>query len=93
MEAAFINNNFLDGLSLKEVMETFFSSNSLDSVKSRFFYVFQCWVTKDCNYKAEISDKEIALFFDQLTNLVAAAYIIHQANRVSITKQEGESHE
>ena len=43
--------------------------------------------------QSELSDEEVALFFDQLMDLVAAAYILHQANRASPNQQEGNDHE
>lgn len=70
----------------------FFSKYSLSATRYFLFRIFQCWGTNECRIKAEISDKEVALFFDQLTDLVAAAYILHQANRVSTNEQEGIKH-
>lgn len=93
MEAVYLNKNFPSDLSLKEVMTAFFKGNSPESAKVLFWKMFQCWVTRDCNLKADVSDEELALFFDQLIDLVAAAHILHQANRVSPTGQEGLSHE
>jgi type II secretory pathway component PulF len=93
MEAVFTNNNFTSGLSLNGVIKTFFTANTPESVKYRFWKLFQCWVTKECNIKTEISDEEIALFFDQLNNLVAAAYTVHQANGASPNLQEGKGHD
>ncbi len=93
MEAVIIKHNFSAGLTLKEVMTTFFRDNTPDSTKVLFWKFFQCWVTRDCKIKAEISDEEIALFFDQLIDLVAAAYIVHQANRVHLENEEGNVHE
>jgi len=89
MEAVLTNSNVTYNLPFKKVTEAFFCDNTPESVKDLFFKMFQCWVVKDCNLKAEISDEEVALFFDQLIDLVAAAYIVHQANRVSLTGQEG----
>lgn len=66
----------------------FFKRNTPESVRVLFWKMFQCWVTKDCNLKAEISDEEVALFFDQLIDLVAAAYSLRQANR-ALPRQEG----
>jgi hypothetical protein len=89
MEALIINHNFKANISLKEVMSTFFREYDPETTKLMFWKFFQCWVTKDCSIKGELSDKEVALFFDQLMDLVAAAYILHQANRVSKDQQEG----
>jgi len=91
MEAVYINKNFPSVLPMEEVLNTFFSENTPESAKNFFWKMFQCWVIKDCNIKAEISDEEVALFFDQLIDLVAAAYIIHQANGAANRNQEGEN--
>jgi hypothetical protein len=93
MEAVNHNIQSCHDLPLKKVTEIFFSKHSLDSAKYMFFKFFQCWSLKDCKIKAEISDEEVALFFDQLTDLVAAAYILHQANGASDNQQEGGPHD
>jgi len=93
MEALIINHNFKATTSLKEVMSTFFRTNDPETTRVLFFKFFQCWVTKDCSIKAELSDEEVALFFDQLIDLVAAAYIVHQANGALNNPQEGNGHE
>jgi hypothetical protein len=93
MEAAYTNKNFTSVLSLKEVMVTFFKENTPDTVQSLFWKVFQCWVIKDCKIKAEISDEELALFFDQLNEVIAAAYIVHQEQAVLPISQGGNSHD
>lgn len=93
MEAVFTHKHFTDDLPLGEVLDNFFKGNTPESSRVFFWKVFQCWTLKDCNIKAEISDEEVALFFDQLIDLVAAAYILHQANRVPQTGQEGSEHE
>jgi hypothetical protein len=93
MEAVILNKNLSSVLPFDQVVKAFFNDNTPNSAKTFFWKMFQCWVIKDCNIKAEISDEEVALFFDQLIDLVAAAYIVHQANRVSETKQEGSGHE
>jgi len=92
MEATITKYNFTAVLPLKEVMANFFKANTPESVKVLFWKFFQCWVTKDCNIKAELSDEEVALFLDQLIDLVAAAYIVHQANG-ALNPQEGKGHE
>lgn len=74
-------------------MKTFFGEHTPESAQVLFWKFFQCWVTRDCNIKADLSDEEVALFFDQLMDLVAAAYILHQANGALENKQEGEGHE
>jgi hypothetical protein len=80
MEATVIKNYLTSDLLLEEVMAIFFKVNTPESVKVLFWKMFQCWVTRDCKIKADLSDEEIALFFDQLIDLVAAAHILHQAN-------------
>jgi hypothetical protein len=93
MEAVIIKYNFRASLSLKEVMSKFFDDHTPESTKVLFWKFFQCWVTRECNIKADLSDEEVALFFDQLMDLVAAAYILHQANGVSKNPQEGKENE
>jgi hypothetical protein len=66
MEAVIVNTNFTSAVPLKKVMDAFFKANTPDSVQELFWRMFQCWVTRDCNIKAEISDEEVALFFDRL---------------------------
>jgi hypothetical protein len=74
-------------------MDIFFKANTPDSVRDFFWKVFQCWVTKDCNIKGEITDEEVALLLDQLTDLVAAAFIVHQAHRALQLRQGGAGHD
>ena len=93
MEAVITKQNFTSALPLKEVLTKFFDDHTPESANVLFWKFFQCWVTRDCNIKADLSDEEVALFFDQLMDLVAAAYILHQANGVSFNPQEGESHD
>ena len=91
MEAVFTHKHFKTDLPLGEVLDNFFKGNTPESARVFFWKVFQCWALKDCNIKAEISDAEIALFFDQLIDLVAAAYIVHQANGASNKPQGGDN--
>lgn len=93
MEPEKINLNVTSDLSFNDAVKTFFKDNTPDSVKVLFWKLFQCWVTRDCNVKADLSDQEIALFFDQLIDLVAAAHIVHQANRALDAGQEGNVNE
>jgi hypothetical protein len=83
MEAALIKNNLSSGRSLKEVMSDFFNAHTPDSVQVLFWKFFQCWTKKECKDLSDLTDKDVALFFDQLIDLVAAAHIEHEANRVS----------
>lgn len=84
---------FLSNRPLPEVLEVFFAEHTPDSSWAFFFKVLQCWALKDCKIKAEISDEEIALFFDQLIDLVGAAYAVHQANMVAVSRAGGERDE
>jgi hypothetical protein len=93
MEAVIAKQDFTSALPLKDVLTKFFDDHTPESTNVLFWKFFQCWVTRECNIKADLSDEEIALFFDQLMDLVAAAYILHQANRVLPTEQEGSGHE
>ena len=89
MEAVIIKHSFTAGSTLKEAMLAYFKANTPETTTVLFWKFFQCWVTRDCKFRAEITDEEVALFFDQLIDLVAAAHILHQANRVSENKQLG----
>ena len=92
MEAILTNNSFSSGPPLKEAMASFFRKHSPDSAKLLFWKIFQCWALKDCAVKAEVSDEEIALFFDQLNELVDAAYIEHQASESNPKFREDPDH-
>lgn len=89
MEAEFIYKKLYPQQPFKDVLEVFFSEYSPQTTHFLFLKIFQCWGINKCTLKSEISDEEIALFFDQLIDLVAAAHIEHQANRVSHNKQHG----
>lgn len=90
MEAAFINKDPSFARPFTEAAATFFKSNTPDSVKVFCWQLFKCWATKDCKEITDLSDEEVALFFDQLIDLVAAAHIEHQANGASaLNSKEG----
>jgi hypothetical protein len=91
MEAVHINNNF-SNQPWRKVLGTFFDQNSPESVQLLFWKMFQCWVTKDCTLKGEVSDEEVALVFDQLVELVAAAYSVHQSGGSAADAAGGEGH-
>jgi len=93
MEAVNTYNNIESSSLIRRVLTNFFNLNSTESSRIIFWKIFQCWTIKDCKVKAEISDEEVALFFDQLIDLVAAAYILHEANKAPKTEQEGNQHE
>lgn len=90
---AILNNNFSSGPPLHEVMAAFFKHHTPDSAKLLFWKVFQCWALKDCTVKAEVTDQEIALFFDQLTELVDAAYLEHRASETNPSSPKESDHE
>jgi len=73
-------------------MANFFRKHSPDSAKFLFWKVFQCWALKDCRIKAEVSDEELALFFDHLNELVDAAYFEHQASEPNPKSLEDSDH-
>ena len=73
-------------------MANFFKKHSPESAKFLFWKVFQCWALKDCTIKAEVSDEEVAFFFDQLNELVDAAYLEHQASAINAKGPEGSDH-
>jgi hypothetical protein len=83
MEAAYFNKNLTSYLSMEEAMLVFFKENTVESVQVLFWKFFQCWVTRECKLISDLSDNEIAHFFDQLIDLIAAAHMLHEANRVS----------
>ena len=93
MEAVTINNNFTAGLTLKKALTAYFKNHTPESTRVLFWKFFQCWVTRDCKLKADLSDEEIALFFDQLIDLVTAAHTAHQADRAENETNEREDHE
>ncbi|HVX00178.1 MAG TPA: hypothetical protein VHA52_07075 [Candidatus Babeliaceae bacterium] len=87
-EAAFIKKTISE-VPFDQVLHEFFSNNTPDSVYLITFSIFQCWVLNACKIKAGIPDEDVALLIDQLNSLVAAAYILHQGNRVQATLQKG----
>jgi hypothetical protein len=88
---AITNNNSLSSkATFSEVVANFFKCHTLDSAYMFKWKIFQCWTLNDCDITSDIPNEEIALFLDQLTDLVAAAYILHQANRVPNAGQQGE---
>ena len=82
MKAVFIVKEFTSELSFQEVAKTFFRQHSAESVQVWVWKFFQCWINRDCEILSDLTNKEVALFLDQLVDLVAAAQILHEANRV-----------
>ena len=81
MEAA-AQNIISDPRPIQLVLEKFFSTNSEESTREIFWYLFKAWVSQPED-KQYYSNQEIALFFDQLLELVAAAYTLHQSHRAN----------
>ena len=93
MEAVIIQPNFTSSLTFKQVMEKFFKAHTPEETKVLFWKFFQCWVTRDCNIKADLSDEEIAKFFDHLIDLITATHQLHEANAAIPGLQEGDDRE
>jgi len=92
MGAAVNKRNLTTSSTIHSGVAMFFKEHTPDSAKVMFWKLFQCWATKECTLKAEVTDEEVALFFDQLTELVTAAYSFHLANSDSVDMQKGEGH-
>jgi hypothetical protein len=73
MEAVVRKHDFT-GMGLEGAVAGFFGVNSLEGSKVLFWTFFQCWVTRECKLKADLSDEEVALFFDQLLELLTVLY-------------------
>lgn len=84
------HNSLASEPALTEAVTNFFSAHTPDTAKVLTWKIFQCWTLKDCEITSEIPKEKIALFLDQLNDLVAAAYILHQANRASSAGQQGD---
>lgn len=89
MKTALLNMDCSSGLPLEKVLDAFFSTNPPDRVKFLFWKLFQCYVLKDCVIKAEVPEKDVALFYDQLTDLVTAVYLLHMKNNNDSQSKEG----
>jgi hypothetical protein len=67
--------------SLLEAMNLFFNNRSFGTTQNIFFKLFQCWGIKECDEVVNLSNEEVALFLDDLLNLVSISYIAYQANK------------
>ncbi|WP_426671982.1 hypothetical protein ACPPVU_12175 [Mucilaginibacter sp. McL0603] len=83
MEAVIMKSYCPSDLPPEEVIDLFFRNYSSETMWVNTFYLFKCWTTNSCGLKEKLPNEELALFLDQLIDLVAAAYTLHQANRVS----------
>ena len=72
-------------LRLSASLNVFFSTNSPEMVNYLTFLIFQCWCLNDCKIKAEVTDKDLAEFLDQLNDLVRSVYRYHQRDRYGKT--------
>lgn len=79
--------------SLMKATALFFKERSFGETQNIFFKLFQCWGLKDCQKRIDLTNTEVALFYDQLIGIVTAAYLLHQANRVFQTGQEEIDHD
>jgi len=78
--------------SLEKVIGEFFIAWPLDLVKGNFFYLFKAVATHPVE-QPELPIDELALFLDQLTDLLSAAYELRQASRATgPAKPEGGNH-
>lgn len=84
-----LNKKASPEIPFNKVLDEFFANNTPESAYAILFKIFQCWVVNGCKIKAGIPDEDMALFLDQLNSLVAAAFIVHQGNRVPATLQKG----
>lgn len=89
MEAVYTPNSFSSPTPFNQVLADFFKGHTPESTQVLLWQMFQCWALKDCKLEVEVTDEEVAAFFDQLIDLVAGAYIVHQANSVSGRVKEG----
>ena len=67
--------------SLMTATETFFKNRTFGETQNTFFKLFQCWGTKECDKRFELSNIEVASFYDQLGEIVKEAYLFYQSSR------------
>ncbi|MDB5145960.1 MAG: hypothetical protein JWQ66_4675 [Mucilaginibacter sp.] len=75
----------------EKALTAFFRTNTPQTAGETLWHLFKAWASQP-NHKKQHTDKDLALFLDQLIALVAAAHQLHQTNRASITPQEGTPH-
>jgi hypothetical protein len=92
MEAVFKNLDNVNAGSPCDVVKKFFRMYSRELSTETLWYVFKAWVSSPGANRAQFSNEEMALFLDQLIDLVAAAYQLHQTNRVC-GDVEGDGHD
>jgi len=78
------------GTGLLKATELFFKTRTFGETKDTFFKLFQCWGIKECYKRIDLTNAEVALFYDQLLNLVGQAYITFHADKPALDGEEGE---
>ena len=91
MEAVINQSYYPPDLPPERVIALFFQSYSSEDTREHAFHLFKCWVSNSCELKENIPNQELALFLDQLIDLVAATFTLHQANRVSNNPEESKN--
>lgn len=69
---------------LMTATEMFFKSRGYATTQDTFFRLFRCWSANECKLKADITAQELILLRDDLLSLVAATYLVYQANLRSV---------
>jgi hypothetical protein len=76
-----------------QAVEAFFGSNTPESARDTLWYLFKAWVNSPGTNRARYTDEDIALFLDQLIDLVGASFQLHQTNRVPVNPPEEHGHD
>ena len=56
----------ISGARLLKATESFFKDRTFGETQAIFFKLFQCWGIKECNKRIDLTNVEVALFYDQL---------------------------
>jgi len=70
--------HYSESTMLTKALNTYFRANSPELVKYFTLMIFQCWSLNECKIRSEVSDKDFALFLDELNELVEAAHRYHK---------------
>ncbi|WP_345947704.1 hypothetical protein ABDD95_12680 [Mucilaginibacter sp. PAMB04274] len=70
---------YSESIVLANALKAYFGANSPELVKYFTLMIFQCWSMNECKIKSEVSDKDFALFLDELNELVEAAHRYHKS--------------
>ena len=79
--------------SLMNAMELFFKERSFGEIQNIFFKLFQCWGVKECHKRMDLSNADVALFYDQLQSLLGEVYLKYQATKSTGISIEDNNHE